>query len=607
MELFTDLPQTTQIGIGLAVLLLLTVLIAAAMRQRHAVAVKPADEANRSERRRRSMRRAEKGVDKTPRRKRRKLAQEAAHAMGGAQAPSGAASEVPATTAAPVAHTDPLVATAEAPSAAEVAAAVVDVKDEDPYVTVESAPAVPVAAGAVAQPGWPSPGELASGFDPDAFDPLPPEEEHFIHDPAAVAEAAVEPVASDDTQVIAIADGGDDWDSDDEFDPATGWIDEDVSVSTSAAIWGDSPADVEADAGGPADVRAYDADHTVLAGDAEWDDDSDEDARQLDAAFAIDGIPTDAVAAPDPVQDEAVAWLDDDDACEADAQAAAPEPIAPEPIAAGEDDWTEGDDAVAWSGDDWSDVAAPDEPALAIEPDDAPEAEFPADEESGAAFDAEADLAVPFPLPGTLPAHEATAVDMLTPEPMPALSGRIDAGPRAPVVIDLASLVAHGDRVQVVIEHDEHGNGVRLRFETAPATQAAATADASATPDAEPPHNDATAAVGDGEPTAEVREPTVAEIVDTFPTADPAPSVAHEPLNVPFLMGEAPEAAERKGPWEPVDQEDTAVEDGALDVLDHDGEISVEVAPDARMDDPTRILADIRARLAALDARRFGD
>lgn len=625
MELFTDLPQTTQIGIGLAVLLLLTLLIALAIRQRRVVAVKPADEANRSERKRRRMRRADKDAGKTPRRKRRKLAQEAAHAMG--HAPVVPDADIEISTTPPAAGIEATVAASAAPAVPEVpgaSATVVDVK-HDPYVMVDAeAPPVPV-AGAVAQPGWPSPGELASGFDPDAFDPLPPEAESISDDHSDTPPSAIDAGEMADTQAIAIADSGEDWDSDDEFDPASGWIDEESPASTAAAIWGDSPADADDDATTP-DVPAGEDDRVELVGDADWDDEDQDELASADVQWTETQPPAMAAESVPAGAPEAPVWGDDDEFWDRDEPAAEPEMIAVTPGATAE--WDEDDDApAAWSGEDWQDATVEDEPSVTVTPADAPVIAFESPNATDDALGADAedddpdpdpDLAVPFPLPGTLPAHEATVTDVLAsePSPMPALSGRIDAGPGAPVVIDLASLVAHGDRVQVVIEHDEHGNGVRLRFETGSQTPAAEPPAAvevlldADVPGAEVDDVPADPAVDDTD-----RDVPADEIDDAGTAAEPAPVAPYEPINVPFLMGEAPasEASPSTDPWEPVDHDDHAAEHNDLTTpqvhqLDDAGEISVNVGvSDEHLDDPTRILADIRARLAALDARRFGD
>jgi hypothetical protein len=81
-----------------------------------------------------------------------------------------------------------------------------------------SVPASPEAI--VADPGWPTPGELASGFDPDVFDPLPDFSDEPFDDDAPQAPEPEQPtgvidISSDDAWV-------------DDFDPATGWAETDA-------------------------------------------------------------------------------------------------------------------------------------------------------------------------------------------------------------------------------------------------------------------------------------------------------------------------------------------------------------------------------------------
>lgn len=572
MQFVTNLPQTTQIGlaIGLSGLLALLMLT---LRQRRVAAATPADEASRGQRRRRKGARHDDG-EAAPRRRRRKLAAEASHALGEGTITPGADIEIPAaaSSAAEPDAAGPATPTAELEVPAPAERTAVD----DPYVTAASAPAAALATGdAVAQPGWPSPGELASGFDPDAFDPLPPARDGDIAptaDALVDVDAWLEDEDDDLDDEFAITSGAEstdgvtavihpvdaDWDADEAFDPATGWVGDEDEPDTEAAAHKDDDEDED-------DVSSS------------FPAETDDDAGELEIALVSDDadIECDVAAPPVPVETTAERALDgavsdDDDATyDIDAEWEAPEaddvPLAPQ-TTADDDDWDEPlaldvTDAIAPIG---AGPADDDDPLAGILATDSNEAledvtdglelavadgdiatpTWPQDDaapvtwepDSAWSGDADDDLTVPFPTPGTLPEHETTAAQLIdVPSPLPAVAGRIDAGQGQPVVIDLAGLVALGERVEVVIAHDE--SGVRLSF-----------GPSGAVPQTESTAPDVTAYV--------TTEKTDAFAPDTDDSVEP-----------PVAVGVA------------------VTDEGA--------------------DDSARILADIRSRLAALDRRRL--
>ena len=165
-------------------------------------------------------------------RRRRRLAHEAAAATG------VAATELPAREIEAVAPVTEVEAFVPAPVAEPTPAE--QPTGEIPLVTV-----VPLVEGdvldrdgdVVAHPGWPAPGELATGYDPDAFDPVPEagsEGEAEAGEPEPVEDD--HPGADDEILVLPDDDPVDEppvtvdvealeWQSLDEteFDPATGW------------------------------------------------------------------------------------------------------------------------------------------------------------------------------------------------------------------------------------------------------------------------------------------------------------------------------------------------------------------------------------------------
>jgi hypothetical protein len=160
---------------------------------------------------------------------------------------------------------------------------------------------------------------------------------------------------------------------------------------------------------------------------------------------------------------------------------------------------------------------------------------------------------------------------------MPAITGRVDGGAPTPVVIDLAKLVANGERVEMVIEQDVSGHGVRLRFGP---TDASTPTDEDSHDRAEPV--DAERADEQAEPDAsenadmtaiaEVAIDEAADVADAVPAdgVDPATTpgvpanavilarstasaatVAPESVDIPFLTG-GPRSATHQGPDETV-------------------------------------------------------
>lgn len=369
---------------------------------------------------------------------------------------------------------------------------------------------------------------------------------------------------SADTQIIQVP--AVDWDDDDDFDPATGWSDDGSDMTPQALAidedeqpdWVVPTSDVDEPDDAPDDELPLeppptDASDEAITVTVSADDDADEITDWDEDETPLTTVAWDAPDTDDTFDDE-------------------PTPTDDEPIAAVEAAWTdddEGDDE-AWADAGWSDD--PQEIAMAtpLAVPFPPPGTLPAHEQM-------ATLAVPFPVPGTLPSHEETAVQVFTErgrEPrseftvngtrpqMPAITGRIDGGAATPVVIDLAKLVANGERVEMVIEQDASGHGVRLRFgpsdaptpapadcdadATAPAMTEAAdeqaqpqsSENAEMTPVAEvAPAADAAQAIpaehSDPAPAAEVP----ADVVAIAESAAPSTPTAIGSVDIPFLTG----------------------------------------------------------------------
>jgi len=550
MQLIQELTLIQKAGAFIGVPLILLLLLVAARRRRAAAAAGDPAAAPRDDRGRRA-----KSEPAIPRRKRRKLAAEATHAMGGpAMSPQPVAAQAPVHVAEPVAVTaDELVAPpAEAPVVQPPPVPAVPAPVEDPYVRDTTFAAEQVEAFAqetppevvVAAPGWPTPGELAASFDPDAFDPLPSAAE------AAAHENHDEPVADDrepeqPTGIIempAVDDSGDDepemagWDA--EFDPASGWVDDEAPVPVAVAVEAEDWYDSQHPSAGPAS-SIHEPSPVALEqfwGEAE-NEDSWPDSPEIE-------VITD-MSAPHTDSDESVpAWVDDDD------------------------------ETTAWGSENPS------------------------------------DLSVPFPAPGSLPAHDVVPAGWTMATPAQG----------SPVILDLAGLAASGHSLELVIEANGDGNGVRLRFGSPDAATAATASPRDAEP--EPAIVEETDTDGPIGVPATAQEPDLATADDTEAAGqvDGEQPVAVE-FDVPFLTGGMPgseiahvamrgaglavEAPVVDAPGEAPHLE-IAEDEPAADVFP--GEVASDVAAASAelepSDDPVQILADIRARLAALDGRR---
>jgi hypothetical protein len=592
MQFIQELTPLQQAAASTMAAVALVLVLVALKRRRSAAEAGPDALKERRSRRRKS--------DKVhiPRRQRRMLAAEAAMSMGVESAPAQAESDVitgdivvppvPSTKQpAPVA----VAAAEEAPAPVAVAAAeeapappravVVD----DPYVselgtysteqsTVVEGPEAIASDRVVADPGWPAPGELSAGFDPDAFDPLPEVQE-------AAGYADQQP-----TGVIDLPSPADDapgyGDADADFDPATGW--------------NDSSAPGAADGSGP----RGDLDHL-------WRD-SEDDAAQWEI-LAEDTTPAaddnGETAAEAWGEDAADVWASPDHDGEDAAQGAvtvdgawneAEQLDRANEIAAGHETVPGGGGHV----DAYEATAAVDEaPAFDIE-----------------AFDP-ADLTVQTPsFPEPMYTMNEAASEERAAVAGIALGG---AGSPGPVVLDIAALAAAGRPVEVVIEPNADGSGVRLRI-TPPADTSAQGADLVWAPDA---------AESSGDP-AEPDDPAEeeSEAVEGFAAlgdaGEPAPADVWEAVqpdfeemqDIPFLTGGVPEPEASfdevpeppSGGAEPfrevhVEIDGTRNGDGSSSGDAGSGEATVVYVADPD-DDPARILADIRARLATLDAQR---
>lgn len=530
MQLIQELTLVQKAGVFIGVPLILLFVLIAARRRRAAAGGADAVAAPSQPKRGRSQR--DPGI---PRRKRRKLAAEAAQALG---TPAHAAQPVDAPLPAPAVEPVAVAESAPPPPAIEAVAAqapppvpAVPASVDDPYVQEITFDDEQVAAFAedtlpevvVAAPGWPTPGELASSFDPDAFDPLPsaepappragPLDDVFDEvsidaepeQPTGIIEMpGVPPDADAEHEELEI----DQWDGD--FDPATGWGEDEAPVPVAVA------AESE---------EWYDSDHATGGG----------------GGSAIDH--------PNPVDLDQF-WGDADT----------------------EEPWTDSSEVGPVAG--------------MVEDGSVPE--WVHDDEPAA--------------------WEPGATDEAPAAPDPATDGWTIAAPAqgSPVVLDLAGLAASGHALELVIESSGDGKGVRLRFASptppespvAGAETAPSLAESVEVPDADEPEEHVT----DLAPVAEVADETglafAGERDVEPPPGDPevvaetvsAPAV--EDFDVPFLTGGRPdpgaEIATAEAPAPAPSPEPVAN----------------PASPDVElMDDPATILAEIRARLAALDGR----
>lgn len=605
MQFIQDLPFVVKVAD--AAMLVLVLALVVIVRRRRSSAAAPAERS--APKPSRKARRAEnKGI---PRRKRRKLAAEAAQAMGVEEPPEPAAAEpivVPPVEIAP----EPAVEQEPVPvAAADPMPVVAEVGADDPYVSEAAPDPVGLAieapvdddADVVGHPGWPSPGELASSFDPDVFDPLPEIDEDALADEVEESQAehadqptgVIEMPALD--EVVDAVEEMEEWTGD--FDPATGWAD-DPADATASSAWEHSHADGEPDALELADEEPPAPEEDVDAGlDRFWGDPDDDWAEEPAPPV---GAEFEAVA---------VGFADEDDDSGA-IYASEAEPV----------DQELGFDAGDWAGE---------EPV-----------EWPVGEA------ATEDLAVPFPAPGTISTHAAAPV-----QPPWTPTG---AQP-GPVVLDLAGIAALGKALELVIEPSPDGTGVRLRIAGAdgPAPDADPQREAPVT--ADPPDEDPVDAddatlmdvpfLTGGMPDAPVQavEPAAPDEAPPAGELEEAATVAEqEPAMVPLVRAEPDEAmaadavpaveplagaepdgamtAETSPAMEPpsMDEASPVVTAEAWETPAHaSGEspadpVEVPAVPlgeapapdpgDAFTEDPAKILADIRARLAALDARR---
>lgn len=555
MQLIQELTLVQKAGVFIGIPLILLFVFIASRRRRAASGVGEA--AASTPKRGRSKK--DSGV---PRRKRRKLADEAAQSMGTAAVAQPEAPEPVAPAVEPVAIAEsappspaPEAVAAPAPPPVPVAAATVD----DPYVQDISFADEQVAAFVedtlpevvVAAPGWPTPGELASSFDPDAFDPLPsaeptPPSPDVVED--AFDEVLIDAEPEQPTGVIempvlhADAFAGHDepevaqWDG--EFDPATGWGEDEVPVPVAVA------AESE---------EWYDSDHATGGGGSSSDQPSPVDLDQF--------------------------WSDADteepwsDASEVEILS---DMIDEAPVP----DWVHDDEPSAWASNTTEDAA--------------PAAASAGHEESGWTMAA--------------PVHGS------------------------PVVLDLAGLAASGHALELVIESSEDGKGVRLRFGS-PSAAAASVTDGEIVPPPAEAMEESPADESDGHfvefaPKAEPEDqgpyvfPAEAEFEAPAAEYEIVAETVLEDFDVPFLTGgptgvdaqimasepdhavaaAAPELAE-------VEMHGVWVEEGAVAETVDPPQPFVELAPAQPIaeveltEDPATILAEIRARLAALDGR----
>ncbi len=554
MQFIQELTTIHKAVIGATVALIMVLLLVSARRRRAAADVPAAPlepAATKTRKRDRTKPPALAG------RKRRKLAAEAAHAMGVDPAPIAVPQvpEVPtvsipevAVVSAPVIEAPIEDVFEDVPAAESVAAEpVADAVINDPYLHEAPVNAEGVVVG---QPGWPAPGELASSFDPDAFDPLPEAYGPLTDD--TYDEFAVPAANSDDTTVIEM--------------PVFSTAGE-VAALEEIEEWTDT----------------FDADDS-------WNETDDEVAPESTWTISHEEPQPEVAAVADP------------------------------PAIDMENIWSEPDEEPLWNAAEVADV-----PAVAILDEglafDAAEPAWEGDAQDSwehDVFETPADaFAVPSVLEIPAAVHEVPAYDPSGPPA--AWSGSI-GGPNSPVVLDLAGLAASGHSLELVIEPSADGHGVRLRF----GAPGANPVEFPVVPDDAPetallvPMDPATEGMDD---TFEAELVDVDEAIETVePEFDLSFLAGVAPGNEPPVSAEQPQMTMTPAPIvepEYVFATPAAdVEDAnpvALDPAPSDDDFAMQTAPAATPtatavmdadDDPARILADIRARLAALDARR---
>jgi hypothetical protein len=535
---------------GATLVLILVLLLVSARRRRGAAAAPAETHEPAATKTRRGDRKKQSAL---PGRKRRKLAAEAAHSMGVDPEPIAMPQvpEVPTVSIPEIAVVDASLVEAPAeevfddvPTAEPVAYPVTVETDavpamDDPYLHETQINAEGVV---VAQPGWPAPGELASSFDLDAFDPLPEAYGPLKDD--TDDEFAVPAAQSDDTTALEIP----------EF--STG---DEVAALEEIEEWTDT----------------FDA-------DGSWSEPDDEVATESTWTTAHEEVLQPEVAA-----------------------------ITGPPAIDMENIWSQPDEEPLWDVADVAEVPVANMPAGAIDETSTVDAAEPAwaDDSQDAwqddlfdgpaeAFETSAMLEIP------AAAHEMP--DAEPPAPT-AWSGSI-GGPNSPVVLDLAGLAASGHSLELVIEPSADGHGVRLRF---------------GAPDSHPAE---APVVRDDPPQAELFVPSEATIeakaagMDDTLEREPAEvgGPAEPEIDVSFLAGVAPgdepsvltEMPRVPPASAPFVTPAYAVEPAFVPVPSRE-DLAMQAAPATTAtavmdadDDPARILADIRARLAALDARR---
>ncbi len=584
MQFIEELTLIHKVAIGATVCLIMVLLMVSARRRKAAAPseARTAPVAKTSRRRGRV-----KKDSALPRRKRRALAAEAAHAMSVEATPFATPAPEVGITVPEVGITVPEVTVAQA------IASPVDEAIEAAFVA-ERIAAEPVAVAAnddrylqdtlmddagafVAQPGWPSPGELASSFDPDAFDPLP--EMHEPQQDETQYDGTPEAVEYDDTYALEL--------------PDLSTADE-VTALAQIEEWADS-----AEAGTEWDDTDDAGDETLTSGN--WT--ISEQQNELEAAFS-DSEPMDM-----------------------------------------EDIWSEPDEESSWNQAGEAEPASEEvvhldtaldedptfEPAIAEEAFEVPVAE-------DTTFDDVTALADDSPSAWQASDGPETNASLAT--VAAGWSGSI-GGQSSPVVLDLAGLAASGQSLELVIEPNADGHGVRLRFGAptpmpgdAPVVTTAGLerlsddepgadhTEAPVTPEAEREVEVAAVAEHDS---AAWNVPFLAGVVpadEPESAADPAESpealVGAQPEHLVADTPEVPETVVFEEPEPPVSEATITFADlappAALDASTyaHDG-LAFDPEPcgpsnaSAVMDaddNPARILADIRARLAALDAQR---
>jgi hypothetical protein len=467
--------------------------------------------------------------DGAPRgRRRRRLAQEAVAATGAVPV------ELPASeqeAIAPVAPVEPFVPAAPVvdPAPAE------QPTGEIPIVTIDQAiePASQEdGEDFVAQPGWPAPGELATGYDPDAFDPVP--------EPGSEVEEA--------------------------------------------------EADSEADQPEPVEDDHPGADDEILILP------DDDPVEQPQVTVDVESLEWDAM--DDGGFDPATGW-------------GADEPEAPA--------WEKGDDeTTAWSFDAESEAG----PSFDAEP-QAVEAVEAVDEHEAEHEAPEVDWEeVPSPWAAPVesvveeaPEDPAPPVGLLDYELPPLVAESAPAEPTAtalpvgPLVLDLGSIGRAGEAIAVVIEQGRPGEGIRLRLSSRDQVEAVHEPESDGTPlsTRERQAFDELDELLQGMlrlPEADAAdEPEATEpAFDAEAEAEAKPEI----LDVPFLTGgpvafAAPAEAVAEEPFEP---QGDGPQNGHHDEANGhhaNGHDAVE-ADDPH--DPAAVLAEIRARLALLDAPR---